>query len=961
MKPTANLMSNNDIFIIDDTNANIEFLQEILENAGYNVRSANTGESALECISEKLPSLILLDIKLPDIDGFEVCAKLKSDINTQTIPIIFISVLNDELSKEKGFKVGGVDFITKPFQRGEVLSRVKTHIELRKLHLDLASKNEQLSQDIVTLKDIEVKLMEEERRLKGVIEGTNVGTWEWNVLTGETTFNERWAEIIGYTLAELEPLSIKTWETLVHPEDLKKSNDHLLEIFSREKTYYDIECRMKHKNGEWIWVRDRGKVTEWTQDCKAIKMAGTHTDISESKIKETQIKQANSLLTATLESTADGILVVDKAKRITGFNNKFIELWHVPTSIIESRNDNELLAFATKQLKDPEAFLSKINELYANDALTSYDILEFKDGRIFERYSQSQTIEENAVGRVWSFRDITERTNVETELKESDKSYMGLFNSVSEAIYILDENGYFVDVNNGAEKMYAYKREEIIGKTPEFLSAAGMNDLGQVQQIINNVLKTGVSQQFEFWGKRKNGDAFPKDVVANKGKFFGKDVAICTARDITERKHNEIELKESEENLKQLNEIASQMLVLPDLESIYKFIVESLSKRLPDTIILYNSIDEANNKTRLELVAGIENKLLNKILSISGFNPIGKQYNLVPLHNSYFRSGSIIKFEGGLAEFSATEFPSIIAHSLEKLVGLKNIYTIGINKDEQLLAAIHFFTFNEKELEDIIFIESLVRQAGIILQKRIAELALKENETRLRELNATKDKFFSIIAHDLRSPFNAIMGFSDLMVEHIEEKNYDSLEEYAKIIYTSSQRTIDLLSNLMDWANTQSGKMEFKPEYFELISLVNEVVDISKDSANPKSITIVKDIPRSAPIYADKPMISTVLRNLISNAVKFTKPEGQITVKIENTKEKIKLSVIDNGVGIRKDAINKLFRIDESYSTSGTLKEKGTGLGLILCKEFISKHGGEIGLESEEGAGSMFYFTIPKS
>ncbi len=243
-------------------------------------------------------------------------------------------------------------------------------------------------------------------------------------------------------------------------------------------------------------------------------------------------------------------------------------------------------------------------------------------------------------------------------------------------------------------------------------------------------------------------------------------------------------------------------------------------------------------------------------------------------------------------------------------------------------------------------------------RKRIEEV-LKNSEASLRELNATKDKFFSIIAHDLKNPFNSIIGFSNLLLEQIKEKDYEGIEKYAGIIQKSSQRAMDLLMNLLEWSRCQSGRMEFNPEYFEIISLIKDVIKLLNDSAQQKAISISRKLPHNVPVYADKAMVSTILRNLISNAVKFTNPGGKVVISAKQEQNDLIVSVCDNGIGIKKDTLGKLFHIEESVSTIGTLNEKGTGLGLILCKEFIEKHNGMIWVESEVGKGSVFTFALP--
>jgi two-component system, sensor histidine kinase and response regulator len=235
----------------------------------------------------------------------------------------------------------------------------------------------------------------------------------------------------------------------------------------------------------------------------------------------------------------------------------------------------------------------------------------------------------------------------------------------------------------------------------------------------------------------------------------------------------------------------------------------------------------------------------------------------------------------------------------------------------------------------------------------------KNNELKLIELNATKDKFFSIIAHDLKTPFNFIIGYSELLIEQIKEKDYEKIEDLANIVLQSSNRALNLLMNLMEWAQTQTDRIIVNPEKLEINSLIDHSTLLFDEIAKQKSITIKKQLPINATLFADKAMISTVFRNLISNAIKFTKPNGEIIISVKKYQNEFVFSVADNGIGIPKNSFLKLFRIDQSFSTDGTFKEKGTGLGLILCKEFVEKHGGKIWVESAEGNGSCFYFSIP--
>ena len=273
------------------------------------------------------------------------------------------------------------------------------------------------------------------------------------------------------------------------------------------------------------------------------------------------------------------------------------------------------------------------------------------------------------------------------------------------------------------------------------------------------------------------------------------------------------------------------------------------------------------------------------------------------------------------------------------------------------------------EVDDLLMPENLVRYQNLALAMT-GVFALSIENSRyfhnmqsmndsLQELNATKDKFFSIIAHDLKSPFGTVIGFSDVLIERVQDNNYEGAEEIAEIIKNSSERAMDLLMNLLEWSRSQTGRMEYNPRQIQIRSLIDEVCETLNDTAMQKSILLLKEIPSDNSIFADPAMISTVIRNLISNAIKFTNPGGKVVISAEKKPKEWQISVSDTGIGIPENIIPKIFNIEGNISTNGTQNEQGTGLGLILCKEFIEKHGGNIWIESEMDRGSSFHFTIP--
>jgi PAS domain S-box-containing protein len=246
-----------------------------------------------------------------------------------------------------------------------------------------------------------------------------------------------------------------------------------------------------------------------------------------------------------------------------------------------------------------------------------------------------------------------------------------------------------------------------------------------------------------------------------------------------------------------------------------------------------------------------------------------------------------------------------------------------------------------------------------ISERKKAELLLKERESQLRELIATKDKLFSIIAHDLRSPFNAILGLSELLIENTNDLEVAQSEEYLGMINSSARNTLSLLDNLLAWARSQTGRNTFNPERTNLHSVINEILEVSKSVAKIKNISINYVHAGEIEVYADMNMLKTILRNLISNAIKYTNENGEVVISAAQNEANVIITVSDNGVGMSEDTRFKIFDVYTSITTTGTANEKGSGLGLVLCKEFVDQHGGEIEVQSEPGKGSTFIVSLP--
>lgn len=508
-------------------------------------------------------------------------------------------------------------------------------------------------------------------------------------------------------------------------------------------------------------------------------------------------------------------------------------------------------------------------------------------------------------------QDITQRKQSEEALKESEAKFRTLFTHMSEGFafheIIFDETNKaidyrIIDINPSFEKQVGIKAENAIGKLASELY--GVHSAPYLD-IYSQVAQTGNHHFFQAYFS-------PLDKYFEISVFSPNPGSFATVfSNITERKKAELALQKSQSLL-------SNALKMAHLGP-WEYDVES-------DLFTFNDSFYAIFRTTADEVGGYT------------------------MSSAEYARRFVYPDDMILVSSDAMEIADAIGPSSQ--FNHRILYADG----EVGYITVRSFTLKDER-------GKIVKTYGInqdITERIKIEENLKKSEAELREINAAKDKFFSIIAHDLKNPLNSIVGFSDLLAEQVLEKNYEGIEEFASIIQNSSKGVMDLLMNLLEWSRSQTGRLQYNPEFIDLNVLINQIIELSADAALQKSITLNRKLPRNAPVIADKAMISTVLRNLISNAIKFTNPGGQIIVSVEQNQTESFVSVADNGVGIKKSMIGNLFKIEESYSTAGTQNEKGSGLGLILCKEFIEKHNGKIEVESEPGKGSKFTFSIPK-
>jgi len=366
--------------------------------------------------------------------------------------------------------------------------------------------------------------------------------------------------------------------------------------------------------------------------------------------------------------------------------------------------------------------------------------------------------------------------------------------------------------------------------------------------------------------------------------------------------------------------------------------------------------------------------------------PIAENVNLKLLTDIYYATSKTYAEMGNYKPaFEYSKKYNMMRDSLFTINNLKNVTELQTKYDfEKKEQEIELLTRNKQIKELELSNEKIIRNtfiAGFIglflllflmynryrIKNKSAELLeiqnnkIKLQSDELQKLNASKDKFFSIIAHDLRNPFNSLLGFSEILKNEMEDLTKDERQEYSLQLYESSSHVLNLVNNLLEWAELQKGKMGFEPVNLKLQEEVQEILNIVKGNAIKKNISLLQSIDDKIFILADKRMLHSIILNLVSNAIKFSHLGGVINITADKTETKAIISIEDQGVGMSSTALDNLFKIDHASSSKGTQNETGTGLGLILCKEMVDLHNGNISAESELGKGTTFKIVFPKN
>lgn len=733
--------------------------------------------------------------------------------------------------------------------------------------------------------------------------------------------------VLGITEDEIES---SLFYNLLETQELFDLNEFLKNINAAETKSYSVLKNIEYKNG--IKQQLRIIFYPFIESESATNMMSVFvmkTDSNDKTIPD------NILLKAILNNFQDSIYFKDRDSRFIKVSAANLRKFGFKDeSDILGKTDFDLFALehAQKAFEDEQAIMN------SSKAIISIDEKEtWPDGSITWVNTSKYSLRDDKneiIGTFGISQDITPLKEIEIKLKESEERYKNLSSVTFEGI-LIHENGVCVDANKSFLNMMDYSISEIKGK-----NLIKMMVKEEYHSIIEFNMKNNVTAPYEVVGIRKNKTEFIAELESRQMSYMGKEVRVVAVRDVTQRKN----AQKRQNTLYKISEAVSE---IDDIDNLYKRIHEIIQNLMPAPNFYIALFDKEKNTL--------------------SFPYFVDQFDDPPETREFGRGLTeyILRTDQDMLIDAAFDQQLRDTGETDAIGVLCKIWLgVRLKVKDNLIGAIVLQdyekegTYGEQEKEILIFVSE---QIALAIDKKRSEDQLKKYSTELKELVASKDKFFSIVAHDLKSPFTALLGYSEMIANEYNEMTQEELKEFATNMNEVAKKTFSLLENLLEWSRIQTGRMKYTPENISLFKTVQKVFDLNIENARAKGVTLKNRINPLYEVSADSNMLFTILRNLTSNAVKFTRSGDEITIVSKKINDMMEITVHDTGIGIKEEHLKLLFKTDVHNSEIGTEQEKGTGLGLILCKELVEKNGGKIHVESLLGNGSSFIFTVPLS
>ncbi|RPI64430.1 MAG: PAS domain S-box protein [Ignavibacteriales bacterium] len=538
-------------------------------------------------------------------------------------------------------------------------------------------------------------------------------------------------------------------------------------------------------------------------------------------------------------------------------------------------------------------------------------------------------------------RDISDKIEIENKFVRELQLQQYFMDYLPDSIYFKDIDSRFIKANKATlTKMGLSSFDELLGKTDFDIFCDEHAQLAKKdeEEIIKSRTSIINKIEKEIWRDGKvTWASTTKIPLIDENDFVYGTFGIT--RDITE-------LKKAEDIKDALFKISTAVTSLNNINVLYEFIHKSISE-LMSAENLYIALYHQETDT-------------------VSFPYFVDQVDEPPVERKAGRGLTEYILRSGKAHLINAELDLKLREAGEtSLIGEPTQIWLGVplNVEGKTIGAIvvqdysDSTTYSDEEKEILIYVSE---QIALAIDKKRNEEKIIQYSEELKETNAAKDKFFSIIAHDLKSPFHGLLGLTRMIVEEYDSMSESEVKSYLQIIKESTESTYKLIENLLEWSRLESGKMKYNPALQNMFMIVEDTRILLNQNARMKNINLRNKLGHQSFVWGDDTMLQSLVQNLISNAIKFTPTNGIIEVTENQFDSYIEYTVSDTGIGIKESDIEKLFRIDMSFSTKGTQQEKGTGLGLVLCKEIVNIHGGEISVQSKVSEGTKIIFTLSK-
>jgi len=910
------------ILIAGVKKANAGYLDTLLQLENISVSIVKTGKQTIDVVSSELFQLVLIDLNLSG----KVLNTIRKIHSYTALPVLVLTTEKDEKKIIELYEQGANEVITKPFSEALLKIKVENLLKVKAQSEKIIEQNKMLGEVIDNIPILTVIVNNDVRVLN-----TNKAFSE-QIEQYRLNFRD---ELLGNVVRCMHAIESKgncgktpnckgcvvrnsvneTFETgknIGRREGIFniKVNNSIKELTLKVST---TSIEYEGVPSVLLFIDD---ITTETQHLKEIEETKEQYHAQSEKLAELldKLNEANHKLE---ESQNLFRLIADYGYNWETYRDKTGKVVYCSPAV------ERLLGYTVEEYTlgvppsdfihpdDLEHAMADMKRVSSGETISScvFRIIHSKSKEIVWLDASGQPListDGEILGVRFSLRDITQLKKTERSLQESEARYK----LISDYSYSWETyrkpTGELVYCSPGVERLLGYTPEEYILDEKLFQIIYRV-DYPIFESAYKRMLAGETIHSVTYRLVKKSGDIIWADISAQPvysetNKLLGTRISI---KDVTRLKEIEQKLIESEENYKEAEAIAH----------IGHF----------DTDIVHGSVIWSDELYRIFEIDPEKSEITFDSF-INTVHPedralVIETHRKSLLHENTDELQFRLLFGDGSMKYVTTRYKTTYNTAGEP------VRSFGLNKD--------------------------------ITEQVLAENALTKYAEELKELNATKDKFFSIISHDLKSPFNSMIGFSELLLGNLAELTAEEVNEFITNINTTAKKTFELLENLLTWARSQSGKISINQQKIKLKGLTHDVISMLQQAASNKTINLVNLTDPDICVYADKNMLQTIIRNLISNSIKYTKKNGIITTKAEIKGDFAVVSVVDTGMGMDDATKLSLFKLAETKSRPGTANEKGTGLGLILCKEFVGKNGGKIWVESELGKGSTFNFTIP--